>query len=111
MKIISLDTIPETKAHNTAKKKVFIAKGELPNLMQFAQAEIAPGEVMPEHKHADMTEVFLVESGNGTFKVNGETYEIQKGTCVSVSPNELHELTNTGTDVLILTYFALLTNE
>lgn len=111
MKIVTLDTLPELKAHNVALKKVFIAKGELPNLMQFAHAIMRPGDIIPEHKHDDMSEVFLVESGSGVFKINGEQYEAKKGTCVTVAANELHEITNTGTEELILTYFALLTNE
>src|SRR5690242_16713787 len=98
MKIVSLQKIKATTtSHNKAgKKKQMIVDGEVAHLAQFAQATFAPGEVAAEHKHADMFEIFFVESGSGMIRIDGIEHSIEKGMCITVEPNELHEVTNTG---------------
>ncbi|WP_277877836.1 MULTISPECIES: cupin domain-containing protein [Calothrix] len=51
--------------------------------------------------------VFFVEAGAGTIYVDGKEYALVPGNCVAVEPGELHEVVNTGTSELILTYFGL----
>src|SRR5258708_38991940 len=110
MKIVSLKEITVTTTfHNkVGKKKKLISKGEIDHLVQFAQVTIKAGDVVTEHKHFDLYEIFFVESGNGVIRVNGKEYTIEKGMCISIEPNEYHEVINTGRKVLKLTYFAIL---
>jgi mannose-6-phosphate isomerase-like protein (cupin superfamily) len=84
-----------------------IPQGVIPTLAQFSQVSFQPGEVATEHKHDDMYEIFLVESGSGVIKINEQQYPLEKGTCVTVEPGELHEVTNTGSEDLVLTYFGI----
>ena len=109
MKITSLSTLPEQAvSHNPdIKKKVMLHRGELPHLTNFSQAHFAPGQVSPAHSHADMCEVFFVEAGEGVIYVDGVPYPLQSGTCIAVDVNEAHEICNTGSIVLVLTYFGL----
>lgn len=108
MKKVTLESLPtSTTSHNAGRKKVMITKGEIPALIQFAQVAFASGETAPGHKHVDMYEVFFVESGEGVFTINGKIQTIQKGTCITIEPGELHELTNTGEIDLVLTYFGI----
>ncbi len=109
MKIVSLKDLPETTtSHNaTGKKRVMIGKDQINFLLQFAQVAFKPGEVASEHTHNDMYEVFLVESGSGIIRINDKKYPLEKGTCVTVEPGELHEVTNTGAEDLVLTYFEI----
>ncbi len=110
MKIDSLKNIPsKTTSHNaTGEKKQMIAPGEIPHLIQFAQAKFKPGEVVAEHKHDDLYEVFFVESGNGVLEINSKEYPIEKGMSITVEPGELHKVINTGDGALLLTYFEIL---
>ncbi len=48
-----------------------------------------------------------MEAGAGTIYVDGKEYALVPGNCVAVEPGELHEVVNTGTSELILTYFGL----
>jgi mannose-6-phosphate isomerase-like protein (cupin superfamily) len=48
-----------------------------------------------------------VEAGEGQITIDGKPYPLQAGTCVAVEPGEVHEVRNTGTTDLILTYFGL----
>jgi quercetin dioxygenase-like cupin family protein len=109
MKQTSLQTLPtEQVSHNPAiQKKVMLRLGDLPHLTNFAQAKFAPGQVAPAHAHLDMCEVFFVESGSGQIQIDGESYPLEAGGCVAIEPGEVHEVSNPGTEDLVLTYFGL----
>lgn len=109
MKIVSLHSLPEiVSSHNVGKKKQFIGNNEIPSLVQFSQVSFDQGEVVAEHKHEDMYEIYLVEQGAGMIKINGENHPLAKGTCLVIDPGELHEVSNTGDGNLVLTYFGIM---
>ena len=85
-----------------------IVPGEIPHLVQFAQSSLVSGEIVTKHKHIDLYEIFFVESGSGIIRIDGKEHVIEKGTCITVEPNEYHEVENTGKTALKLTYFAVL---
>ncbi|NEQ97817.1 MAG: cupin domain-containing protein [Cyanothece sp. SIO2G6] len=109
MKHIELSQIPITRvSHNAAiQKQVMLQPGDIPNLIYFSQARLQPGQVAPGHSHTDMSEVFLVESGTGSITIDATTHSLHPGTCVVVQPGEIHEVSNTGTVELVLTYFGI----
>lgn len=101
----------EQVSHNPAiQKKVMLRLGDLPHLTNFSQARFAPGQVAAAHAHADMCEVFFVESGTGVIQVDGQTYALTAGVCVAVETGEVHEVQNNGVEELVLTYFGLRSN-
>jgi mannose-6-phosphate isomerase-like protein (cupin superfamily) len=109
MIIRSLSDVPsESVSHNPdIQKKVMLRYNDLPNLTNFAQARFAPGQISPGHSHKDMCEVFFVESGSGIIRVDGIEYLLFPGSCYGVEVGEVHEIVNTGTEELVLTYFGL----
>lgn len=109
MKITGLNQVSEESvSHNPAiKKRVLLRRDDLPHLTNFSQARFAPSQVAPGHSHADMAEVFFVEAGTGTITVDGQAYPLTPGTCIAIEPGEHHEVANTGTQELVLTYFGL----
>lgn len=109
MKQVSLSQIPEQGvSHNPAiRKKVMLQAGELPHLTNFAQARFAPGQVAAAHAHRDMCEIFFVEAGTGTIVIDGIPYPLNPGTCIAVEVGEVHEVANTGSEELVLTYLGL----
>ena len=110
MKRIALSETPaESVSHNPAiTKRVMLRKGVLPHLTNFSQAEFLPGQVAAAHAHANMAEVFFVEAGRGAIAIDGVEHSLEPGVCVAVEPGEVHEVRNTGTEILVLTYFGLL---
>ena len=97
-------------SHNAAiSKKVMLQPGDLPHLTQFAQAQFPPGAIAGAHQHRDMHEVFFVESGTGQIIIDGRPHPLMPGVCVAVAPGELHEVSNTGADLLVVTYFGIAT--
>jgi quercetin dioxygenase-like cupin family protein len=109
MKQTLLSQLPEeTVSHNPAiKKKVMLRLGDLPHLTNFSQARFAPGQVAAAHAHADMCEVFFVESGQGWIRIDGQDYVLEPGVCIAVEVGEVHELSNPGLEELVVTYFGL----
>lgn len=109
MKRVSLSDLPEESvSHNPAiAKQVMLRAEDLPPLTNFARARFAPGQVAPGHAHADMAEVFWVESGRGEIAIDGRPHVLAPGTCVAVSPGERHEIANTGREDLVLLYFGV----
>lgn len=109
MKFTELNQLPtEPVSHNPAiQKKVMLRLGDLPHLTNFAQARFAPGQVAAAHSHQDMCEVFFVEAGIGVMQLDDRSYPLHAGVCIAVEPNETHEITNTGSEELVLTYFGL----
>jgi quercetin dioxygenase-like cupin family protein len=109
MKLTSLSSLPtEFVSHNPhISKKVMLRPGDLPHLTNFSQARLAPGQIAPGHSHADMHEVFFVESGDGTIQVDQQVYPLTPGVCIAIQPGETHEVANTGATELILTYFGI----
>ncbi|PPT07058.1 putative conserved protein contains double-stranded beta-helix domain [Geitlerinema sp. FC II] len=109
MKHLSLQNIPtQGVSHNpNIRKQVMLKSGDLPHLTNFAQARFAPGQVAAAHSHSDMCEVFFVESGSGTIRIDDTPYPLEPGTCIAVEVGEVHEITNTGNAELVLTYFGL----
>ncbi len=110
MKITHLSDKPlTTTAHKQEIwKKVLIGGGEVPHLTQYAVAKLKPGQVVEEHSHSDMYEVFFVVSGSGKIVVNGEEQSISTGTVFTMEPNDVHCVENIGREDLVLQYFGVL---
>lgn len=109
MKIVSLaDVAEEGVSHDPEiRKQVLLRRGDLPRLTNFARSRLRPGQRTTAHRHADMSEVFFVESGEGLMRIAEREVEIKQGVCVAVSPGETHEIINTGAVELVLLYFGV----
>jgi len=113
MKRTTLEKLPVEEVSHAEQgsaailKQVMLRMGDIPHLTNFSQARFAPGQVAAGHAHTDMHEVFFVERGEGTITIDHKPYPLTPGTCIAVSPHETHEVSNTGTEELIITYFGI----
>ena len=109
MKIVRLAELLEVGVSHNPQilKKVMIQQGQVPNLTNFSQFRAQPGQISPGHSHQDMVEVFLVESGHGQIEIDGQRFKLSPGVCVQVDINEQHEISNTGDQELVVTYFGI----
>lgn len=99
--------ISQVSHNHEIKKQVMLNPGDVPNLVYFSQARFNPGQVAAGHAHTDMSEVFFVEKGEGAITINQVHHALEPGVCVAVHPGDIHEVVNTGTDELVLTYFGI----
>ena len=102
MFIRQLSDLPiESVSHNPEiKKKVFVKKSEVLNITQIAEITFLPGQIADRHKHMDMYEIFMVQSGKGEFLIDEKITIGEAGSCVVVSPGEMHEVKNSGGEVM-----------
>jgi len=95
-------------SHNAKiRKHVLVSGGEIENVTGFSVAVFPPGEIAHEHSHSDMAEVFFIQSGTGTISVDGQPVSLRPGQCVTVEPQERHELSNTGSTDMVVLYFGI----
>jgi uncharacterized cupin superfamily protein len=70
---------------------------------------VPPGKaVCPYHSHSAQWEFYLVVSGKGSIRSEGGTTEVTAGDAFVFSPNEAHQLSNSGTEDFV--YFVIADN-
>lgn len=62
--------------------------------------EWEPGCKIDEHSHPAGMEAMYCMSGHGTAMVDGVTYEFRPNTMIVAPPNVVHQIINTGTELL-----------
>ncbi|PLY11657.1 MAG: cupin domain-containing protein [Desulfuromonas sp.] len=104
MKITSIDSTEERGvSHNPQiKKHVLLENGEVQHITNLSQAAFPPGETACAHSHPDMTEIFLIESGQGIITIDGESFPLQAGMCITVEQHEKHQIDNTSSADLVI---------
>lgn len=109
MKIVRHDDLPDRPVSHDAAipKRVLLGRGDAPGLTHFARARFARGQKAAAHVHADLWEVFWVESGEGVARIAGAEHLLSAGSCLLVEPGDEHEIEATGEQGLVLVYFGL----
>lgn len=107
MQIQAFEDLPTTTLGTGIQKHMIVGPGAVPNVMQFVRACFLPGQVAPAHAHPDMTELFYIESGEGTLVVDGITYALQPGVSFCVEPEEEHEIASSPTSELVVIYVSV----
>lgn len=110
MKIATLQNIvSESVSHDPSILKKVIAKnGDIPHITQIAQTILKPGDIVKEHVHADLYEVFYVESGEMTVTVNGVQTTLSNGSVITIEPGNRHQFENRSGSQVKMFYFGVL---
>ncbi len=86
----NMEGLLETAVTKSSRKAIFKE-----GLLDTGLLLYAPGQSTPDHKHADIDEVFYVISGEGTVRINNENF-LLKEKDILFSPNgETHGFYNT----------------
>lgn len=112
MKIVYTNQLPEvgTSHNEDIKKKVFINKDEIPQLMMFGSATFKPGQTVETHKHDTMYEVFYIQNGKAEFIINDEKFIVNKGDCITIEQGEYHSMNNPFKKEVTWVYFGIATD-
>jgi mannose-6-phosphate isomerase-like protein (cupin superfamily) len=95
--IVALDEL-EQSAHS--HEFVGAEHGDVPFSIILVHSQPGVGPKLHRHPYA---EVFVVESGQATFSIGGETVVVEGGHVVVSPPGEAHGFTNSGSGELRLT--------
>ena len=73
-------------------KSVYFQSETLNHLTQFATATFNKGDMVEEHSHQTMNELFYVEYGRLILEINGKEDNIEKGSVFIVYAKSMHKL-------------------
>jgi len=91
---INISELEFTKSSHAGQvKKVVFRGSEMTSAVtQVAYAELLEGEIIEEHFHDSMEEVFLVLEGNCEFYLNGVPQLLIKDSVIKIAPKIKHKL-------------------
>ncbi len=69
--------------------------------LTFQLARIEQGGISRRHRHP-WEQINFVASGAGQVEAGGATFDIQPGDCVIFAPDQEHQISNTGSEPLLL---------
>ena len=94
MDSINISEIQFTKSSHPRqlKKVIFIGSEMTSAVTQVAYAELLAGEIIEEHFHDSMEEVFLVLDGNCEFCLDGVPQVLKKHSVIKIAPKIKHKL-------------------
>lgn len=65
-----------------------------------AEARVPPGGITSLHYHRQAEEIYYLLAGQGLMRLGDQTRPVGPGDAVAIPPGALHQITNTGADVL-----------
>jgi len=91
-KLIS-DVLFQESSHLGIFKKVIFSSTEMSSsIIQVAYTEIIAGEIINEHIHESMEEVFLVLDGKCEFYVDGICHVLDTYSVIKIPPKTFHKI-------------------
>ncbi|MBN2292849.1 MAG: cupin domain-containing protein [Pirellulales bacterium] len=65
-----------------------------------AEARLPVGSSTAPHRHLKTEEIYYILTGSGEMRIGDETQTVSPGDAIAIQPGAVHEITNTGTEVL-----------
>jgi mannose-6-phosphate isomerase-like protein (cupin superfamily) len=65
-----------------------------------AEARLPAGAATAPHHHVETEEIYYILAGRGLMRVGPDTRPVGPGDAIAIPPGALHQITNTGTEVL-----------
>ena len=90
-------------------KRVLATKFDLlVGLVQMVNwARLPAGKSFRKHFHGDMQEVFIIVDGDVSCWVDGETCDLKRGDAILIDPQEVQQMTNTGSQDAFYVVFGI----
>jgi quercetin dioxygenase-like cupin family protein len=106
--IINEDEIVAKEMPGRALKWLFTPDMNVARGFSMNVVNIKPGNtVKPAHSHPNHEEVVFLLSGSGKAYIDGEVFDIRKGSAILFSPGCIHMLRNSGDeDMKVACFFA-----
>jgi quercetin dioxygenase-like cupin family protein len=83
----------EKSSHFGIHKKVIFNEREMSSsVTQIAFTELLAGDIVKEHSHVSMEEIFIVLEGSCEFVLNGISFFLKKEAVIKIAPNTIHEI-------------------
>lgn len=92
--IVQLNSIQKKEtSHPGISKHVFFENNDFKsNVQQFAYSSLKEGDIVNEHSHQTMEEVFFMLSGKCIFYINEKKYQVEKHTSILIPSGSIHKI-------------------
>ncbi len=103
MVIVNVDTAPaQTTPSGTELRVLLDTTGEGEGRMSLAVERLRPGQHTCPHWHAHLEEIYFIIQGRGRMEIGPETCDVRAGDAILIPLRQVHCLTNTGDEDLVL---------
>ncbi|MEX3008641.1 cupin domain-containing protein [Hoeflea sp. TYP-13] len=94
MRFVDQQTTPWIEGEGY-RKKILLREDALNASGTLVQiVELPPHAEVDDHHHESCTEVFHILSGQGTFDIDGKTFNLRVGDTLTCEPREVHNTKN-----------------
>lgn len=103
MDIVNLDQAPPftTKDGSEIRELLAHRNSGIQN-QSLAEARLPVGAATTAHYHQRTEEIYYITHGQGRMQIGEETHDVRPGDAIAIPPGQVHQITNTGDEVLRL---------
>lgn len=103
MDVQNIDRVPAfTTLDGSEIRELLAHRNSSIRNQSLAEARLAVGQSTTAHFHSKSEEIYYILSGEGSMRLGDEVRRVGPGDAIAIPPGAVHQLTNTGRDVLKL---------
>ena len=101
MDIRNIDAVPSFTTKDGSEIRELLAhRNSTIRAQSLAEARLQPGASTAPHLHRRTEEIYFILEGTASMRLGQETRLVRAGDAIAIPPGSVHQITNTGSDVL-----------
>jgi mannose-6-phosphate isomerase-like protein (cupin superfamily) len=101
MDVQNIDGVPAfTTKDGSEIRELLASRNSCIRNQTLAEARLLPGASTTPHHHVLTEEIYYILEGVALMQVGDELRQVSPGDAIAIPPGALHQITNTGRDVL-----------
>ncbi|HVX14332.1 MAG TPA: cupin domain-containing protein [Pirellulales bacterium] len=101
MDVINIDRVsPFTTIDGSEIRELLAHRNSSIRQQSLAEARLPPGASTTPHYHPHTEEIYYILVGSGQMRLGEETRQVGPGDAIAIPPGSIHQITNTGQEVL-----------
>ena len=94
------DVVPFVTKDGSEIRELLASRNSCVRNQTLAEARLASGACTTPHYHVRTEEIYFILEGEGRMQVGTEVRVVKPGDAIAIPPGELHQIENTGGEVL-----------
>ena len=101
MDVINIDHVPAfTTLDGSEIRELLAHRNSSIRQQSLAEARLPAGASTTPHYHPRTEEIYFILAGAGLMRMGDESRTVGPGDAIAIPPGSIHQITNTGPDVL-----------
>ncbi|PQO32580.1 cupin domain-containing protein [Bremerella cremea] len=103
MDIVNLNEAPPFTTKDGSEIRELLAhRNSCIEKQSLAEARLPVGASTTAHYHEKTEEIYYITHGQGKMQIGEELLDVSVGDAIAIPPGQVHQITNTGTEILRL---------